>query len=56
MKITLRVVIPFVTGMIYIQSGFSDIVITGFQPLDWMILGAIAGIPSYIVYVATENE
>jgi hypothetical protein len=56
MKMTLRMVIPFVTGMIYIQSGFSDIVITGFQPFDWMILGAIAGIPSYIFYGVTENE
>lgn len=54
MKRAFRIAVPFISGMIYIQSGFCNSVITGVQPIDWMVLGALASIPSYIIYISTD--
>jgi len=54
MKTAFRIAIPFMSGMIYVSSGFGDQIIFTIPELNWIILGAIAQLPACIFYYLTD--
>lgn len=55
MKAIIRILVPFVSGMIYVLSDMVNATVFPYsQEINWMSLGAIASIPSYIVYYIGE--